>query len=309
MDSCHLALTERPPLSAEWQTWHDKGDTRWPVPCLQPLCTEVHDACLDAASVNGASFVPMSHITTVPAIASFAPVVSGVAGVPAARGYTLVSLSHTYINLLVPGVAGVPAASDITFNRSSGRMQYSGAGLALARAVQGVACGGQVLLSEATAKLVSGNTGKDVARILPVEALRARLAIAHEGEHLLPGVTPALLHAASHFGPGPTPGCQTPLPQPCSEPPARPGMPTHPGPAQAHSEEQVHQLSACSLSAAVNLYSAVSHSLVHRVPLLCGKIRSAWRHSSHGCSEPGSFTAYRYLSLLRCRGSLFSGCP
>ncbi|KAJ9512484.1 hypothetical protein QJQ45_018777 [Haematococcus lacustris] len=219
--------------------------------------------------------------------------------------------------------SGVPAASDITFNRSSGRMQYSGAGLALARAVQGVACGGQVLLSEATAKLVSGNTGKDFfhplllllflffflitiivtshnhlllpappapsaplpAMQLPVEALRARLAIAHEGEHLLPGVTPALLHAASHFGPGPTPGCQTPLPQPCSEPPARPGMPTHPGPAQAHSEEQVHQLSACSLSAAVNLYSAVSHSLVHRVPLLCGKIRSS------ECLAPGYLAA------------------
>jgi hypothetical protein len=40
------------------------------------------------------------------------------------------------------------------FNPSAGRTQYSGAPVAMTRAVQGVACGGMTLMSEATSKLV-----------------------------------------------------------------------------------------------------------------------------------------------------------
>jgi class 3 adenylate cyclase len=54
----------------------------------------------------------------------------------------------------------VPLNLDMAMYCPAGRMQYSGVGLEMARAVQGAACGGQVLISESTCKLVGTTSRK-----------------------------------------------------------------------------------------------------------------------------------------------------
>ncbi|GIL44411.1 hypothetical protein Vafri_1891 [Volvox africanus] len=78
--------------------------------------------------------------------------------------------------------SGVPDSEHVLYNQAEARYQYSGVGMALARAVQGAAAGGQVLLSDATFALV--RDGRRAKR------LRDAVLI-HAGEHVLDTKLPA----------------------------------------------------------------------------------------------------------------------
>ncbi len=67
-------------------------------------------------------------------------------------------------------------SSAVTFNPASGRMVYGGSELAMARAVQGAACGGMTLMSDTTAKLVSTGLGVVLYSTWQLRARRAERA-------------------------------------------------------------------------------------------------------------------------------------
>ncbi|GLI65577.1 hypothetical protein VaNZ11_009149 [Volvox africanus] len=78
--------------------------------------------------------------------------------------------------------SGVPDSEHVLYNQAEARYQYSGVGMVLARAVQGAAAGGQVLLSDSTFALV--RDGRRAKR------LRDAVLI-HAGEHVLDTKLPA----------------------------------------------------------------------------------------------------------------------